>query len=83
VLIEYSEWLLRVEGDQKVAVESLLRAADILIDIEQDNEEDDEKEEKGSTIFSRNSRNKQSSMSRQLKSSAKKSEKSSIVKSAK
>ncbi|KRX09755.1 hypothetical protein PPERSA_02627 [Pseudocohnilembus persalinus] len=67
VYIEFSEWLLRNDYDQKDAVEQLLLAADTLIEIEliendeEENEEDEEGDERGSTVFSRSIQNKKNS----------------------
>ena len=78
IYIEYSEWMLRNNYALNYVEETLLGAADNLIDIEhvsnfffflnlftKDDEDDDEDDEnKPPTIFSRSSRGKKSTISK-------------------
>jgi hypothetical protein len=57
-LVEFSEWLLRNSYDINVVKDNLLMAADLLFEIEIDEDDEDENDDNNKTVFSRSSRNK-------------------------
>lgn len=61
VYVEFAEWLLRNGYESKDVVDNLLTASDMLVDIEVGDEDEDDGEDgedKGTTIFSRSTRGK-------------------------
>ncbi|CAD8135763.1 unnamed protein product [Paramecium octaurelia] len=74
VLIEFSEWLLRNGNEKQLVIENLMQAADTLIEIEMEDDEEEEEgdeEQNSSTIFSRSTRGKKSTVSKQSKQKSK------------
>lgn len=74
ILIEFAEWLLRNGNEKHLVIEHLNMAADTLIDIEMDEEDEDEEpidDGKSGTVFSRSTRGKKSTISKNSKTKSK------------